>query len=520
MLQFSKLKTSLIYIICFLGIYFSLPSILPKQNLENLFQFLPKTTVNLGLDLKGGSHLLLGVDFNAYLTEQLDQIKDTISGDLRKEQIGYSELKVIGRTISLKLRNSDNLKQLKKIVKTIDLDLEIQGDNNSFSIIFTPRTIEMLKNRIMDQSQEIIRRRVDENGTTEPSIQRQGDDYILLQVPGLESPEHLKKLLGTTAKLTFHLVNHDAMSSGTKIPPFGSKILDVNDASSGAQQYIIYSRPVLTGENLVESKLSFDEHNNPVVGFKFNTIGTKKFADITRQNKGRALAIVLDNKIISAPFIDEPIIGGSGIIRGNFTAQNANDLALLLRAGALPAPLKIIEERTVGPSLGLDSIESGIKAAIFGTAAVMLFMVLSYGIFGIFANIALIFNMFFIIAILGIMQATLTMPGIAGIVLTMGMAVDANVLIFERIREEIKNGVSPIATIERGFSQAFATILDSNLTTIIATLILYFFGSGAVKGFAVTLFIGILASMFSAITLTKYMIAIWYNKVRPQKIVI
>ena len=513
MQKFPKWQIFLIFISCAASIFFSLPSLV---NSDKYKDFLPNRSINLGLDLQGGAHLLLEVDFANYLKDQVENLKSIIKQELKSNNIGFLRIHNSDLSVSFKLKDRNDLDKASKILQSEIKSIDISDHDGEITTKFSAAEIENLHRKVIEQSIEIIRRRVDETGTKEPSIQKQGENGILLQLPGLQDPAHLKNLLNQTAKLSFHLVNHESDPESGKIP-FGSIILpeDVKE-NRPASNFLIYKKAVLTGEFLTDAQVSFAE-NNPVVSFSFDNIGAKKFAEITKKNTGKMLAIVLDGKVISAPLINEPIVGGSGIIKGNFTAKTANDLALLLRAGALPAPLKIIEERTVGPSLGNDSIAAGKISGIIGICAVMGFMVLAYGIFGIFANIALIFNMFFIIAILAVIEATLTMPGIAGIILTMGMAVDANVLIFERIREEAKLGYSAKIAIERGFTNAFTTIFDSNLTTIFAALFLYIFGAGAVKGFAVTLVVGILSSMFSAITLTKFMIYLWYKRRRPEK---
>ena len=368
----------------------------------------------------------------------------------------------------------------------------------------------------MAQSIEIIRRRIDETGTKEPTIQRQGQDRILVQLPGVDNPEHVKALLGRTAKLTFQLVDTSANLEDARrgrLPP-GDEILPAqDDRSGGPGQYVVRKRVMVGGDMLVDAQATFHD-NEPVVSFKFDSVGARRFGDATRENVGKPFAIVLDNKVISAPVIREPILGGSGIISGSFTAQSASDLALLLRAGALPAPITILEERTVGAQLGADSIQAGTIASIVAVVLVIVFMVLFYGLFGVFADIALFFNLCLMLAVLSLLGATLTLPGIAGIALTMGMAVDANVLIYERIREELRSGRTMLSSLEAGFNRAFGTILDSHITTLVAGILLYWLGSGPVKGFAVTLSIGVLTSLFSAILVTRLQIVAWVRCTR------
>jgi len=372
---------------------------------------------------------------------------------------------------------------------------------------------------VLEKSIEIVRRRVDETGTREPVIQMQGTDKILLQVPGLENPDELKSLLGKTAKMTFHLMNEtDPYAVSTRRPKFDEMMLPDVDPNN-PQKYLVKKLVELNGEMLVDSQPAF-EQGQPVVSFKFNNQGGKKFAKITSENIGKPFAIVLDGKVITAPRINGAILGGSGIITGNFTTKEVTDVSLLLRSGALPAPLEVIEERTVGPSLGQDSIDNGLYAAALGAALVLILMLALYKLFGFFAVIALFFNLSLTFAVLSLIGATLTMPGIAGMVLTMGIAVDANVLIYERIKEELRLGRTTIAAIDAGFNRAFSTIMDSNLTGLISTFFLYTYGSGPIKGFAVTLAAGILCSMFSAVALTRSMIIIYIKAKKPKKLFI
>ena len=369
----------------------------------------------------------------------------------------------------------------------------------------------------VDQSIQIIERRVNELGLVEPTIQREGADRILVQVPGLQDPSRLKAILGKTAKLDFRMVDElmTPEQAAELHPPQDWEILD----GEGGQKYLIEKRVLVSGADLVDAQPGFDQRSSePVVNFRFNSSGGRKFAEATQQNVGKRFAIVLDNKVISAPVIREPILGGQGQISGNFTVQSANDLSILLRAGALPAPLTVIEERTVGPGLGQDSINAGEHAAYVGAALVIFFMLVTYGLFGLFANIAVAINVAMIFGLLSLLSATLTLPGIAGIVLTVGIAVDFNVLIYERIREEVRAGRTAISAIDAGFSRALATILDFNITTFIAAAVLFYIGTGPVRGFAVTLGIGILTSLFTAFTLTRLIVAYWVRMWRPRTV--
>jgi preprotein translocase subunit SecD len=376
--------------------------------------------------------------------------------------------------------------------------------------------------QVVDQSVEIIGKRVNQLGLVEPSIQRQGNDRILVQVPGLGDPQQLLDILGKTAKLTFRLVD-TSMTAEQALqgrPPPESEIVYGSKAEN-RQPYLLEKRVIVSGEELTDAQPGFDQRTSePIVSFKFNTSGARKFAQVTQENVGRPFAIVLDDEVISAPVIREPILGGSGQISGNFTVESANNLAILLRAGALPAKLTVIEQRVVGAGLGQDSIEKGKDASYFGAALVVIFMIVTYGLFGVFASIAVAINVGMIFGILSLLNATLTLPGIIGIVLTIGIAVDSNVLIYERIREEVRTGRTPITAIDHGFSRALATILDSNITTFIAAAVLFFFGSGPVRGFAVTLGIGIITTVFTAFTLTRLMVAWWVRWARPRQLAI
>lgn len=519
MLDFPKWKILLVMIVTLGFFYMALPNFLGTEK-DAFPQWLSQKTVNLGLDLQGGSHLLLQVDFQHYYKEQLDNLAESVRGALRDEKLRYRNIRVVGETV--RFEASSDIEATLKAVRSIDPLLLIENDGKQFTVEYAPRSVETMQEKLIEQSIQIVNRRVNETGTREPIIQRQGQDRILVQVPGLQNPERLKELLGKTAKMTFHMVDVSASPEDIytgKVKP-GTRLLPSDDPgerySDGSPlKYAIKGRVMLSGEQLTSSTATY-EQGQPVVAFKFNTLGARKFAKITQENVGKPFAIVLDNKVITAPVIRDPILSGSGIISGNFTVQSANDLALLLRAGALPAPLEVIEERTVGPSLGADSIEAGKKAAILGIILVMVFMLLSYGRFGIYADISLVVNMLLIVGALSLFQATLTLPGIAGIVLTFGMAVDANVLIFERIREEHKLGKSAVASVEQGFKSAFGTIMDANITTLIAAVLLFYFGSGTIKGFAVTLSIGIASSMFSAILFTRMLVIFWMRSARPK----
>ncbi len=536
MLHFQKWKLILALSVVVAGFLFALPNLFPAATMARLPTWLPHKQVNLGLDLQGGAHLLYQLDEKEMVEDWLNNIRGDVRETLRRARIGYSDLTqdVAKRSVSVKIRDAADMDEadteLTKLAVPIggdvfggfsgkDLEVARQPDNRIALTVTDPGLANRMTSAIQ-ASIETIRRRVDAFGTTEPSIQREGRNRVLVQVPGIQDVERLKTLIGETGKLEFKLVDPavDAIqAAATKQVPPGDELVYSTDTPS--IPYVLKEQVLVSGQNLVDAQPGFDSRTGePVVTFRFDAAGAKRFGKVTQENVGLPFAIVLDNKVISAPVIREPILGGTGQISGNFTVQRANDLAVLLRSGALPAKLTVIEERTVGASLGADSIEAGKKAALMGLALVMIFMFAGYGLFGVFANIALIVNIALIFAVLSLMGATLTLPGIAGIVLTIGIAVDANVLINERIREEIRSGKSPYAAVDAGYSRALITIIDSNVTTLIAVLVLFWLGSGPVRGFAVTLTVGILASMFTAVTVTRLMVAYWLRWARPQLI--
>ena len=519
MYYFARWKVVMVLGICALGLLFAVPNFFPGDGADSLPGWLPRDQVSLGLDLQGGSHLLLEVDTRAVLREHLEFTVDGMRIQLRKARIRYQGLGVEGEAAVVTIKDPEKVEEARGLLRALDPSTQLESDGNKISIALTDKALADRKNAAIQQSIEIVRRRVDETGTREPTIQRQGADRILVQLPGVDDPERIKRLLGKTAKMSFHLVDQknsvEAAMAG-RIPP-GSWLLP-SDEGDG-RMYLIRKRVMVSGDTLIDSQPSFDSRTNePVVTFRFDSAGAKRFGAATAKNVGKLFAIVLDRKVISAPVIREPILGGSGQISGSFSIQGAQDLALLLRAGALPAPLTILEERSVGPGLGADSIAAGKIASIIGMIAVVVFMASAYGLFGFLADAALIINMVLILAALSFLQATLTLPGIAGIVLTIGMAVDANVLVFERIREEVRAGRTPISAIDAGYSRAFTTIIDANLTTLIAALLLYAFGSGPVRGFAVTLSIGIVTSMFTAIMLTRLFVVTWLRRTKPDSL--
>ncbi len=504
MLNFSKTKIIAILAACFLSLIYAAPTFITQSSNPTLAKFLPNQKVSLGLDLRGGSQLMLEVDFDYYIKEQLINLKDELKANFRDESIRTIPTSSQDK-ITFALSDAEQIKSAKKIIKKLSNKVEVDENSGQFEIYFSDSEVALMKQNLIKQSIEIVRKRIDESGTKEPAIQAQGENRILLQVPGVQNSDEIKSILGKTAKMTFHHVS-DQTFSGSNGAVLDQDLERLYDYEGRA--FIIKKEVVLSGDMLVDASATYHE-GQPAVSFRFNDVGSRKFGQITRDNIGKFFAIVLDGKIVTAPRINTAITQGSGVISGSFTVQEANEVALLLRAGALPAPLKIIEERTVGPSLGSDSIKNGSIAGAAGLAFVAIFMVLFYGFFGLIANIAMFINIAAILAILSAIGATLTLPGIAGIVLTMGMSVDANVLIFERIKEELRAKKTILAAVDQGFSQAFRTITDSNVTTLIVAFFLYVFGNGPVKGFAVTLSIGILSSMFAAILLTRMMIALW-----------
>ena len=507
------------------------PNLFSRDTVESWPDWLPKSQINLGLDLQGGSHLLLEVGVDTVIEERLEDLVSEVRLALRRERVMYRGLGVDEGMVRFTLMEPGDAGQAREHLDALNPVLPMSGmgigggreftvedfGEGRLGIGFSEEGRAERVRAAVNQSLEVVRRRIDELGTREPTIQRQGDDRILVQVPGERDPSNIKELLGRTARLTFHMVDMDASLSDAeagRLPPGTMLVPSVDPDSDGVPAWVVQRRAELSGENLVDSQPSFQD-NQPVVSFRFDNAGARRFATLTQQNTGRLFAIVLDNEVISAPRIREPILGGSGVISGSFTVESANQLAILLRAGALPAPLTILEERSVGPDLGADSVAAGQTASVIGIVLVGAFMALYYGRFGLIADFALFCNMVLILAALSLLGATLTLPGIAGIVLTVGMAVDSNVLIFERIREEVRAGRTPLSAIDAGFSQAMRAIIDANLTTLIAALLLFEFGSGPVRGFAVTLAIGILTTLFTTTLVTRTALLVWYRRTRP-----
>ena len=552
MLQIPAWKRILILAVCLAGFVFAFPNAFysrVEQHNDALAEiealgatpereeaaagwpsFLPATLVNLGLDLRGGAHLLAEVHVEDVYADRMDgywpEVRDALVGI--RDQVGFVERLDTAPegTLQVRIQNAEAMPAALEAVRALAQpvasltgvgarDIQVAGDGNVLSVELTPEEKVATDNRTIQQALEIIRRRVDEVGTREPTIQRQGENRILIQVPGIGSAAELKALIGTTARLTFHPVI--SRTGDPQANPGPGNIL-VQDLENESEYYIVEQTAVLSGEDLVDAQPTFDQNGLPAVSFRFNPSGARVFGQYTSENVGALFATVLDDRVITAPQIREPITGGSGQITGNFTVESSTQLAVLLRAGALPAELTFLEERTIGPELGQDSIEAGRIACIVAFVAVLIFMALSYGLFGVFANLALLLNVGLMFGVLSAIGATLTLPGIAGIVLTIGMAVDANVLVFERIREELKTAKGPSRAIELGYERALSAIIDANITTFMTATILFLLGSGPVRGFAVTLGIGILTSVFTAIFVTRLFVVMWFERKRPRTI--
>ena len=504
-------KLAIIFISMF-GVLLAVPTISPKlaPHFPSWIQPIP-----LGLDLKGGAQLLLEVDTGVMLKEKSAQLYDEVRGaliDRSKGVIRFSELRNTGDGVTLIVREGDEVSKAKGRLKSVlGNAVDVSSSGKTLTVTYTSKAREEMIQDAMNRSIEIVRRRIDALGTKEPSIQSQGGKYILVQLPGVDNPEHIKELIGKTAKMTFHLVNenitNEQLASGHA--PSGTMFLEYME--NPGQKVPVYSHVEVSGDSLKNSEASFDQNNMPVVTTEFDTSGARRFAKLTTEHVNERFAIVLDDKVLSAPTIREPIPGGRGQISGNFTLQSAKDLAVLLRSGALPAPLEVIEERTVGAGLGADTIAKGKIGSAVGVLFVLVFMVMLYGIFGFFADIVLIVNLLMIIGVSALFGATLTLPGIAGIVLTLGMAVDANILPFERIRDEVREGVPTLRAVDYGFTRSTKTVLDGELTNLICALILFQFGAGPIRGFAVTLSIGVATTLFTCLLLTRVFVDYYMN---------
>ena len=551
MLQIPLWKRTLILLTCLCGLWLAMPNMFygpveqhndavaaielgaatpENEELRALWpEWLPSGLVNLGLDLRGGAHLLAEVRVADVYASRMEAYWPEIRDALRPERATIGTIRLQpspADEVHVRISQPEGMPRALEIVRELAqpvptltgvgaTDIVVRADGDLLIVTLSEEEKLASDERTVQQSLEIIRRRIDEVGTREPTIQRQGADRIVIQVPGIGSAAELKEIIGTTAQMTFNPVVSRG-SDPDAAPGIGNKLVPSLDEPGVF--YTLEAAAVVTGEELVDAQPSFDQNGNPAVNFRFNTTGARKFGDYTAENIGSPFAIVLDDEVVSAPTIQSHIPGGSGIITGRFTVEESTNLAVLLRAGALPASLDFLEERTIGPELGQDSIDAGKVATVVAFVAVLVFMFLSYGLFGIFANIALIINIGLIFGLLSLIGGTLTLPGIAGIVLTVGMAVDANVLIFERIREELKTSKGPARAIELGYEKALSAILDANITTFITAVILFAMGSGPVRGFAITLGLGIMTSVFTAIFVTRLMIVIWFERKRPKTI--
>ncbi|NJC34478.1 preprotein translocase subunit SecD [Sphingomonas jejuensis] len=533
MLDFPRWKMWLVWATVIIGVLAGIPSLLPDRARQALPAWMPAPVVNLGLDLAGGSYILLEAQVDDIARQRLQLMEETIRTEMRRQQprIDIGEISTRGGQLSFFVRNPAEVDGAVERLRALTQGVGVTGqrdwqiavvDTNRVTVTPTEAGLDAALDNAMAVATDIVRRRIDELGTREPTIIRQGATRIVVQVPGLQDPQQLKDLLGQTARLEFKLVdiNADPQAVAAGRAPIGGQILPYPPENGGPGNLAVRRQVMVAGDELVDAQQTFDQQTNaPVVTIRFNSSGGRKFARVTQENTGRPFAIILDNEVISAPNINEPILGGSAQISGNFTVESANQLAIALRSGQLPVELQVIEESTISPELGQDSIERGVVAGVIGTAAVVLLMLFAYLRFGVYANIALVVNVLMIIGVMAIMDATLTLPGIAGFVLTIGAAVDANVLINERIREEQRRGRTINGSVEFGYKEASRAILDANITNVIAAVIMFIFGAGPVRGFAVVLTIGIVTSVFTAVTFTRLLVARWL-KTRPKQLVI
>lgn len=515
--QFSLSARIAVIVVLTLACLYGMPSILPQSWLNALPAWMPKQTMTLGLDLQGGAHLVLEVEQNDVLRHAHDNLEDEVRAAARTANIGYTGLRADETGVKLTLRDAT---QQQALQSALGSRVAVSGEGTTGNIVITLSDLERaeLMKRAMAQTVQVLRSRVDEFGVAEPLLQQQGDRRVIVELPGAKDSGRAKAAIGRTAQLTFHLVDESVNALGV-IPPNRLKLEETQVDASGnvvaRQPLIVERRPALTGDMLTSAAAGFDQYGAPAVDISFDSRGTRIFADISTKNVGKRFAIVLDGKVYSSPAFREPILGGRAQISGSFKSEEAQDLSAILNAGALPAAVKVVEERTIGPTLGADSVDAGQKAMLGGVIGIFIFMVLFYGLYGLFADIALIVNLLILLAVMSAMGFTLTLPGMAGIVLTLGMAVDANVLIFERIREELKNGLKPMGALTKGFERAFSIIFDGHVTTLIAAFALFLVGTGPIRGFAVALIIGLGASMFTSITLTRWFCIAWIRKTRP-----
>ena len=526
MLEFPRWKVWLVSLVFAFGVLFSIPSLIGGTTLAGSWpKWLPQYKISLGLDLAGGSHLLLEADSRDAQKQRLSAMEDSVSTELRRDPaIDIGDISTAGGRLSFLVRNPTQVDAAVEKMRTLTRPVALTGNRDwdvqvidSTRVVLIPTasgTATALKDA-MGVARDVVRRRIDPGGTKEITVITEGNNRILVQVPGVEDPDALKKLIGQTARLEFKLVDLSAnpqdLQQG-RAPP-GSQVLPMAD---GTGSMAVKRRVMVSGDQLTDAQQGFDQDGRAVINIKFNSSGARRFGRVTQENVGKPFAIILDDKVLSAPNINEPILGGQAQISGNFTVQSAHDLAVSLASGKLPVKLNVIEERTVGPDLGKDSIHKGVIASLVGTLGVVLFMLVTYGRFGVYANIALAVNAFLILGIMAIFNATLTLPGIAGFILTIGAAVDANVLINERIREEIRRGRRLIDAVETGYREAFRAIFDANVTHVISAAVMAYFGSGPVRGFAVVLLIGVVTSVFTAVYFTRMLVALWIRRTRPR----
>lgn len=493
----------------------SLPNILTPEQRAALPSFMPKTAMTLGLDLQGGAHLVLEVNQADVLTKAYENLEDQVREIGRTKALGYTGLLATPTGVTLTLRNPEQAALLREELTGQQVQVAV-AEGGLATLTYGETFLTEIQKRAIGQTVQVLRSRVDQFGVAEPVIQQQGNSRVIVELPGVRDVGRAKAAIGKTAQLNFHLVD-ETTTPGSIAPP--GRLLLQEDTGGGAMRPLhVQRRPSLTGQMLTSAGAAFDQYGNPAVDIAFDSRGTQIFAKISADNVGKRFAIVLDGKVYSAPVFREAILGGRAQISGSFTAPEAQDLAAVLNAGALPAKVSVIEERTIGPSLGADSIQAGLKAMVMGLLAVLVFMGIFYGLFGMAANIALIFNLLLLVAIMTTMGFTLTLPGMAGMVLTLGMAIDSNILIYERMREEVDNGKKPLGAILGGFEGAFRTILDGHVTTLVAGVVMFIFGTGPVKGFAVAMIIGLLVSLFTSVTLTRWMILSWYKQTRVSKL--
>jgi preprotein translocase subunit SecD len=526
MLEFPRWKVWLVTLVVALGILLSIPSLIAGTPAGGSWpKWLPQYKISLGLDLAGGSHLLLEADARDAQKQRLQGMEDQVMTELRRDpSINIGDISMAGGRLSFVVTDPTQLDAAVERMRTLTRPVALTGNRDwdvgvvdQNRIILTPTTSGTVKamKDAMSVARDVVSRRIDPGGTKEITVVTEGDNRILVQVPGVQDPEALKKLIGQTARLEFKLVDLSANPQDVqqgRAPP-GSQVLPMAD---GTGAIAVKRRVMVSGDQIVKATQSFDQDNRPDIDITFNTAGARRFGRVTQENVGKPFAIILDDRVLSAPNINEPILGGRAQITGQFTVQAANDLAVSLASGKLPVKLNVIEERTVGPDLGKDSIHKGVIASIIGTVGVMIFMLVTYGRFGVYANIALVVNAFLILGIMAMFNATLTLPGIAGFILTIGAAVDANVLINERIREEVRRGRRLIDAVETGYHEAFRAIFDANVTHVISASIMAYFGSGPVRGFAVVLLIGVVTSVFTAVYFTRMLVALWIRRSRPR----